>query len=226
MLTASCNSGNRDNDNSDVNYTTSSKAMRLGVIPVDECLPVYVAEHLGLLDSLHADVKLIHFNALSECKSALAKHQVDYIVNDSDIHYKLLTSRKSRLHRISQLSDKVIAADGDGYSKKLVEQNIDSLLKLDRHIFIIKVEDLDVRTKMLISNNIDAAMLPEPWASFAIEQGGAVLLSIKTEAGKKLSAQFSHTKNKKLLPAINTAIDSINKYGKQSYYSLFFHDNN
>ena len=62
MLTASCNSGNRDNDNSDVNYTTSSKAMRLGVIPVDECLPVYVAEHLGLLDSLHADVKLIHLN--------------------------------------------------------------------------------------------------------------------------------------------------------------------
>lgn len=225
FLTTSCDSDNNGDGDSNAIYPTTSKALRLGVIPVDECLPIYVAEHLGLLDSLNADVKVFHYDALSECRTALANHKVDYIVCDSDIHYKLLTSKKSRLHRVSQLSEKVIAADGVGYSKKLVEQNIDSLLKLDRHIFVIKVEDLNVRTKMLISNNIDAAILPEPWASLAIKQGGAVLLSTKAEPNRKLSTQFSQTKNKKLLHAINTAVDSINKYGKENYYPLFFRNN-
>lgn len=211
--------GSRDGSDNDLTDTTA-RAMRIGVIPVDECLPVYVAEHLGLLDSLHADVRVVRFDAMSECRKALTARQVDIIVNDTAIGYKFLTSKKARIHRVSQLSDKVIAADGEGFSKQIAQMGIDSLLKLKRHIFIIKVEDLGVRTRMLMSSNVDAAVLPEPWASQAVK-AGAVKIDIKAIKPGTPQSSFPNTKNARLLSAIATATDSINKYGKENYYPLF-----
>lgn len=209
MLLAACGNGEAEEEH----LNTSSKATKIGIVPVEECLPLLVAEHLGLLDSLHADVRVMRYGSLSDCRKALDRHEVDAILSDSDISYKLLASKKARIHRISQLSDKVIAADGEGYSKRLVEQNIDSLLKLDRHIFLIKVEDLNVRTKMLTSNSVDAAILPEPYASQAIK-AGAVELKIKDERTKaRGGASFGN----KLKPALTVACDSIKKYGKENY---------
>lgn len=218
LLLTSCSSEDKEQE---APRTTTKDALSIGILPVDECLPYYVAEHLGLLDSLHADVRVVKYKALSECRNALAAHEIDHYINDSSIHYRFFTSKKARLHRISQLSDRVIAADGEGYSKRIVEENIDSLLKLKRHIFIIRVEDLDVRTKMLVSNSVDAAILPEPWATQA-KKAGAYELKIKPADSLALKAQpFPKVSNAKLSEALSVAKDSIRKYGKQNYYPLF-----
>jgi hypothetical protein len=42
-------------------------------------------------------------------------------------------------------------------------------------VYIIQVEDLKVRLKMLTTGNVDAAMLPEPYATMAVKQGGVEL---------------------------------------------------
>ena len=219
-LIVACSSGD-SNANEDSNADTSAKALRVGVVPIEECLPIYVAKHLGLLDSLHADVRVISYDALSECKEALHKKQVDAIINDSVVNFKFLTSKKSRIHRISQLSDKVIAADGEGYSANLAYEAIDSLLKQERHMFIIRVEDLNVRSKMLKTGNVDAALLPEPWASEAKKTGAFEVESFAKRVERPMFKTNGRINGKKLDEAIKVAQDSIKKYGKENYaYTL------
>lgn len=159
--------------------TTSAKSIRIGVLPIEECLPLFVAEHLGLLDSTAADVRLIRYKAFSECRQALAKGEVHGIVNDSACTFRFLTSKKARIRRISQLSDKVIAADSRGLSYSIALAIVDSLLRSKENVFIVQVEDFDVRTQMLITGNVDAAILPEPFATKAIEAGAVEINGIK-----------------------------------------------
>ena len=158
-------------DGDEAEKATSAKAMRVAIVEVDECLPLIVAEHLGLLDSLHADVRLIMKGSIAECKQAVERGEADVCVNDEAIEYKLITSKKARIKRISQLGDKVIAADKEGHSYELAHMAVDSLMKAKQHVFIIQVEDLKVRLKMLTTGNVDAAMLPEPYATMAVKQG-------------------------------------------------------
>lgn len=201
----------------EIEQHTSTKALRVGVVPIEECLPVTVAQHLGLLDSLHADVLVKRYDALSECKAAKEKGEIDVMVEDSTIAFTFLTSKKSRIHRISQLSDKVIAADGDGYSTKLAYVAIDSLLKQKRHVFVIRVEDLSVRTRMLMTGNVDAALLPEPWATMA-KKAGAYEVEGQRSKVKGLRAEGL---SKKFREALRVASDSIDRYGKENYaYTL------
>ena len=201
----------------EIEQHTSTKALRVGVVPIEECLPVTVAQHLGLLDSLHADVLVKRYDALSECKAAKEKGEIDVMVEDSTIAFTFLTSKKSRIHRISQLSDKVIAADGDGYSTKLAYEAIDSLLKQKRHVFVIRVEDLSVRTRMLMTGNVDAALLPEPWATMAKKAGAYEVEGQRS----KVKGRRSEGLSKKFREALRVASDSIDRYGKENYaYTL------
>ena len=195
--------------------------VKIAVLPVEECLPLYVAEHLGLLDSLHANVILYKYNALSECRTAILHHKAEVTINDSALQYRFLTSQKARIHRIAQLSDKVVAADREGYSHNMARKAIDSLLYKKRHVFIIQVEDVNIRTKMLISGNVDAALLPEPYASHALRAGAnEIVLPKKITRGDTL-ARFLLTKNvPKLENYLAIARDSLKLYGKNNYLYL------
>ena len=162
-------------DGDEAEKATSAKAVRVAIVEVDECLPLMVAEHLGLLDSLHADVRLIRKGSIAECRQAVESGEADVCVNDEAIDFKLVTSKKARIKRISQLNDKVIAADKEGHSYDLARMAVDSLMNAKQPVFIIQVEDLMVRLKMLTTGNVDAAMLPEPYATMAVKQGGVEL---------------------------------------------------
>ena len=228
-------------DGEEAAKATSAKATRVAIVEVDECLPLIVAEHLGLLDSLHADVRLIRKGSIAECKQAVERGEADVCVNDEAIEYKLITSKKARIKRISQLGDKVIAADKEGHSYELAHMAVDSLMKAKQHVFIIQVEDLKVRLKMLTTGNVDAAMLPEPYATMAVKQGAYPLPLPKgkgdgngndngngNENGNQDKGQQSPRSSKlvkipvivnvaKLKEPLRIAEDSIKRFGKENY---------
>ena len=200
-------------DGEEADKATSAKATRVAIVEVDECLPLVVAEHLGLLDSLHADVKLIRKGSIAECKQAVENGEADVCVNDEAIAFKLITSKKARIKRISQLGDKVIAADREGHSYDLARMAVDSLMTAKQPVFIIQVEDLQVRLKMLTTGNVDAAMLPEPYATRALKQGG-VELPLKQNGSGNLNDIVQVAKLKEPLRIAN---DSIRRCGKENY---------
>ena len=219
-------------------FVEDSLSFKVGVLPTEDCYPVLVAEQLGLFEKNGVSVHLRKYNALSECRYALAKGSIEAAYVDSllaetiqkedttqltigpstALTWKLISSKKSRVSRVAQLKDKIIAADSHGYSKVLAESAIDSLLKKQNNVFIIQVEDVEVRCDMLTTGNVDAAMLPEPYATKAIRAGGKILkdysdrkkgvVAIRKKAlsDKRIDEQY-----KKFLECCRMAQDSIAK---------------
>lgn len=209
-----------------------SAALKIAVLPTVECLPIVVAKELRLFDTLNVDVRLRKYTSLPECRKALEKKTVEGA--DTFMTFTMLTAKKARLSRISQLPDKIIAADRFGTSKDIAAAAIDSLLKRKEHVFIVQVEDLNVRYDMLRNGNVDAALLPEPYATKA-KQLGAKELSIAkyykdttkvAERGvvfrKDVMKHPDRQKQKKLFSqAVKAANDSIKRYGADSYIRRF-----
>lgn len=172
-----------------------SLALKIGILPTSDCDAIRFADSLHIFDSLGVDVNLRRYNALSECRIALKFNLVEGAVVDSalaevirdkdsvslmlgpstSLSWKMITSKKSRIVRTEQLVDKIVAADSHGYSRKYAEIIADSLQKKQKTVYILQCEDLNVRTKMLSMGNVDAALLPEPFATSAIKAGGKVL---------------------------------------------------
>ena len=179
-----------------------SLALKIGILPTSDCDAIRRADSLGIFDSLGVDVHIRHYNALSECRIALKFNLVEGAVVDSvlvdvlkdkdsvaltlgpatSLSWKLLTSTKSRIVRAEQLVDKIIAADSHGYTRKYAEMVTDSLIKKQKNVYIIQCEDVNVRTKMLTTGNVDAAFLPEPFASSAIKSGARVLRDYSSQS--------------------------------------------
>lgn len=209
-----------------------SAALKIAVMPTIECLPVVVAKELRLFDTLNIDVRLKKYTALSECRKALR----DSIVEGADtiMRYYMFTAKKARLSRISQLSDKIIAADRYGISKDMASAAIDSLLKKKEHVFIVQVEDLNVRYDMLHNGNVDAALLPEPYATKARKQGAKELsleryykdtIKISDNNVVFIKEKMKHPDRQKQQKLFNKAIkaanDSIKKYGAENYIKRY-----
>lgn len=220
-----------------------SAALKIGVMPTEDCLPIILAKEMRLYDTLGVTVHLRRYNAMSECRIALRDSLVEGAVIDSTLlaqlnkgnewltagmrtamTWQFLTAKKARISRLEQLGDKIIAADSHGESHRLAEQAIDSLLKKGQLVFVVQVEDLNVRLKMLTSGNVDAALLPEPYATRAKKQGAKVIERVKSEPKGVLAlrknAMADTTRRQqyeRFLAAVAIAKDSIRLYGKSQY---------
>ena len=224
-----------------------SASLKIGVLPTEDCLPIIVAEQLRLFDTLGVSVHLKRYHAISECRIALTNKLVEGAVIDTllmnilnkerpwlyaamrtPMRWQFLTAKKARIARWNQMGDKMIAADSHGLSHALAEQVNDTLRKQKKQAFIIQVEDLKVRTEMLITGNVDAALLPEPFATQARKEGANVI-DIKTrnsEAGvvAMRTGGMNNAERQKqqrlFLKATAIANDSIKRYGKTNYLKM------
>ena len=81
-------------------------------------------------------------------------------------------------------ADKILAADSHGASKELAESIADSLKKEKKTVFVLQCEDPRIRMNMLAHGNVDAALLPEPYATQVMRRGSRLLRNYSpTEKG-------------------------------------------
>ena len=235
-FTISCQDADKEariiKEHKEAERKADSAALKIAVLPTMDCLPIVVAKELRLFDTLNVDVRLRKYTSLSECRKALKSKAVEGA--DTFMTFAFLTAKKARLSRISQLPDKIIAADRFGISKDIAAAAIDSLLKRKEHVFIVQVEDLNVRFDMLRNGNVDAALLPEPYATKARQLGAKELSVTKyykdttkvADRGvvfrKGVMEHPDRQKQKELYSqAIKAANDSIKQYGADNYIRRF-----
>lgn len=223
-----------------------SAALKIGVMPTADCLPIIVAKQLRLFDTLGVDVRLRRYHALSECRKALEDGLVEGAAIDStlmkvlqdkglkidgvmatNLTWKFLTAKKARITRLGQLRDKFVAADSHGESLVLAQNATDSLNRKKPSTFIVQVEDPAVRLNMLTTGNVDAALMPEPYATIAMKRGAHWIKEVKSPSRGVLVVRNAPMKDKtrkeqlKLFKkAVTVAKDSINKYGQERYANL------
>lgn len=225
-----------------------SAALKVAVMPVLDCLPLYVAEHHQLFDTLHGGVRLKYFNAQMDCDTALQRGRVEGMVTDlvramrmerlgtkmryvavTNAYWQLITNRNARVRQLKQLDDKMVAMTRYSVTDMLTDRAIDSVKLKEERVFKVQINDVSVRLLMLQNNEMDAMWLTEPQATVARLMKHHVVMdtrTLKMQPGvlvfreQEMRRQARARQLELFVKAYNQACDSINKYGFGRYRDL------
>ena len=225
-----------------------SAALKVAVLPTLDCLPLYVAEHYQLFDTLQGGVRLKHFTAQMDCDTAMERGRVEGTVTDlvravrmqqrgtklryvtvTNAYWQLVTNRNARIHQLKQLDDKMVAMTRFSFTDMMTDKVVDSVKLKEERVFKVQINDVNVRMQMLQNNEMDALWMTEPQASMARLMKHQVVYDSRTS--KMLPGvlafrekEMRHPERAKQLQlfvkAYNQACDSINKNGFKYYRDL------
>ncbi len=225
-----------------------SAALKVAVMPTLDCLPMYVAEHYQLFDTLRGGVRLKFYMAQMDCDTALERGRVEGTISDmvrakrmerrgtkiryvasTNAYWQLIANRNARVRQLKQLDDKMVAMTRFSATDMLTDMVVDSV-KLDKdRVFKVQINDVSVRLLMLQNNEMDAMWLTEPQATVArmlkhnvvYDTGKEGLqLGVLVFREKEMQRQARSQQLKLFVDAYNQACDSINKYGVRHYRHL------
>jgi NitT/TauT family transport system substrate-binding protein len=225
-----------------------SAALKIAVMPTLDCLPLFVAKSEHLFDTLGTDVRLKLFTAQMDCDTAVVGGSVEGLVTDivraerlrnqgfplnyltkTNAYWQLFSNRTARIRKVEQLDDKMVGMSRYSISHLMSDAAIDSGgLKTER-VFRIQVNDVDIRLKMLVNNEIDAVVLTEPQATRARRERHTLLMDSRRMGLAPGVIAFSRKvmENKKRQKQVDIfrkgylqAVDSLKKYGIAHYAHL------
>ena len=203
-----------------------SAALKIGVSPTIDCLPLFVAKEYCLFDTLKADIRLKMFDAHIDIEDQILKDKLEGGVIDLVRGQRLKSKGVSVVYATStaaywqiRYSAPALFADYASDSARLKRDNV----------FKIQINDMSLRLKMLLNNEIDAVVLGEPYATVARLYKNNVLMDSRN-MGFKLGAivlNGNKTASKKrkqqldvFLKGYAAACDSLDKYGMKHYADL------
>lgn len=225
-----------------------SAALKVAVMPTLDCLPLYVAEHYQLFDTLRGGVRLKFYMAQMDCDTALERGRVEGSITDlvrakrmekrglklryaaaTNSSWQLIANRNARVRQLKQLDDKMVAMTRFSATDLLTDRVVDSV-KLDKdRVFKVQINDVSVRLLMLQNNEMDAMWLAEPHATAARmlknnvvydTRKEDILLGVLAFREKEMQRQERAKQLELFVNAYNQACDSINKYGVRKYWDL------
>lgn len=214
-------------------------ALKVGTMPDEATLPYYVAAQEGIFAEHGLDVEVVPFMSALERDSALIAGKIDAGENDpvgvlvlrnagheitivsTELHetrekmrFAILASPHSNISSVEELEGKKIAISRN----TIIEWVTDALLD---GVQANKIEEKKVplRLQMLLADQVDAATLAEPLASYAMHMGARLLIS-----DSMLNETISYTlivfrsefvrehpeSVERFLAAYNEAVDRIN----------------
>ncbi len=224
-----------------------SLAFKVAVMPTLDAMPFFLAKEKGWFDSLDVDVRLRLFNAQMDCDTAFLGRSVEAMVSDvvrterlkergigvsyltfTNAYWQLFTSKRSRLKKVSQLGDKMIAMTRFSATDRLCDKVLEGI-KTSSIVFRIQVNDVNLRLSMLQAGEIDAAWLTEPYGAAARAFGAQQIADSRTTTSRLgvIAVSEDATKDKHrrrqleaLTKAYNKASDSLNVYGVKHYAEI------
>ena len=171
--------------------------IKIGVMPDEATLPYYVAAQEGIFTNHGLNVEIIPFQSAMERDSALIAGEIDGAENDpvgvalmrnagydlkivsielqetpSKMRFAIIASPSSNISSVADLNGKKIAI-----SRNTIIEYITDTLVGDTAVKKVEVKKVPLRMQMLLSNEIDAATLPEPLASYALYKGARLVIS-------------------------------------------------
>ena len=153
--------------------------------------------------------------------------QLDYVAA-TNAYWQLISNRLARIRRINQLNDKMIAMTRFSATALLADYATDSVKMKEEEVFKIQINSLNIRLRMLLNNEMDAMLLPEPQATIARMYKNPVLMDSRDKdmrlgviafRKKSMADKRRQQQLKVFIDGYNAACDSINKKGLKHYAS-------
>ena len=227
--------------------TADSLALKVGVMPTLDCMPLYLAKERRLFDTLGVDVRLRMRKAQMDIDTALIGGSVEGAVSDSvrvvrmqsrgtaltvlgttNTSWQLVGNRSARLKEVKQLGDKMVAMTRYSATDFLTDHVLKGV-KTTATVYRVQINDVPLRLQMLLNNEMDALWLPEPQATTAREHGHTVLWDTEKHnlwLGRVVfrDKALGDARVKKQIDvfkqAYNMACDSLNQRGVSAYADL------
>lgn len=175
--------------------------LKIAVLPIIDTLPMYVAQNDGLFVKAGVKVELIPVASAPERDQLISSGQADGMLNetlstffynkektqvqivryalkptDKAGHFFILASAKSGINSIDQLKGVEV-----GVSQGTIIEYVDSMLLKQNgftpeEIKTIAVPKIPDRLALLGTGEVKAAVLPDPFAALAVQQGAKIIL--------------------------------------------------
>ena len=225
-----------------------SAALKVAVMPTLDCLPLFVAQHYALFDTINGGVRLKFYMAQMDCDTAIQRGRVEGTVSDlvrakymeqkglklryvtvTNAYWQLITNRNSRIRQLKQLDDKMVAMTRFSLSDMLTDRAVDSAKLQDERVFRVQINDVNVRLQMLQNNEMDALWFTEPQATAARNMKHHSVFDsrkIVKQPGvlvfreKEMRRQARAKQLQLFVQAYNQACDTINKLGIHHFRDL------
>lgn len=223
-----------------------STTLKVGLLPTFDCLPFYIAKEKGFYDSIKANVAFYTYGAAMDADTAFMGKNIDGICTDlchaaalSAKGYNLnviagtygrqvlVGSNSVRIRKMKDLKERMIAiARGD--QSKLFLLAMLKKNKIGSDItYLPQINSIPIRYTMLCNGQIDAAILPEPYALMAQSRKNKALLD-NEDIGLNLSCLIMKGKAQKkknmdirrLIIGYNMAVDEINKSRPKAFSTI------
>ncbi len=217
--------------------------IKFGTIPVLQSLPLFVAAEKGLFKEQGLQVEIILFNSAMEKDIALSSGQIagyfgdimtplvlqangigvkivaaNFKTSNEQRMFAVLTSPQSKNKTLDEVAREGIATSSNAIPEYLIVRLLQSQKFIKDNIKLIDIKNIPIRLQMLMSNQVSAALLPEPLATLAEKKGAKVLIDDRAQGLSTTVLVFSD-KYLKMYPqaiksfhlAMNKAADYINK---------------
>jgi len=173
-----------------------STALRIAVLPTMDCLPFYVAKECGLFDTIGVKVNLVTFQAAMDADTAFCNNMVDGNVTDlvkaciwrsagdsiklilaNDLQLHLITAKQARIRSAESIKEKIIALTRNSSVDFVADRILESVKLGSEELNKPQINNIALRGQMTDQNQYDGAILPEPYASVSVQNGGYLVTS-------------------------------------------------
>ena len=237
MMFTGCGSGEAKDNNA------NTEPLTVGLMRIDDSFPFYVAEKEGLFEKHNVAVELQNFSNARDLSTALQGGELDALMTDTVVtglsikggadvrivamalgavpeegRFLVISAPDSGITAPEQLAGKEIAISNNTMMDYLIDQFEDELNLGD--LTTRSMPDLMLRTTTLLEGGVDAAILPDPLAAFAVAEGANIVID-DTKLGENLSQSVvvvtkeniddNRAQVEAMLAAYNEAIALINE---------------
>lgn len=183
------------------NEVSPAPAVRVGIMPDADSLPLMLARDEGLFEREGARVELVMFSNPQERDAAIQAGQVDGVISDllaaaflvaggfdfkvsslTDGRYGIVAARQSGIESLAGLRGKRIGLSANTIIQYTVDAQLAAAGVPMGEYEAVAVPRMPLRLQMVLEGQIEAASLPEPLLTAAVAQG-AVLLSTTDTTG-------------------------------------------
>ncbi len=216
--------------------STEDKTINFGAMASVEVVPVIIAQEKGFFKEQGVNVNIQTFKSAKDRDAAFQSGSLDGIVGDevaiclyqnagfdvritgaTDGNFMLVAGKDSGIQSIADLKGKSVAIS----EKTCIEYTLDTLLTKNgmtaADVQKSVIPAMPTRLEMLRTKNVDAALMPEPFSTMAVKDGG-ILLGSANDAGiyTSVTAFTQDSIDKKaasiqaFYKAYNQAVDYIN----------------
>lgn len=179
-------------------------AIRIGTLPTEDSLPLWVAEKDGLFTKAHLKVEIVPFASAQERDAALTAGAIDAFMGDliaaaslraggvpvkvatvmlgatpAEGRFGIVARPGSTVTSLDQLAGKPIGTSSGTIQEYVLDQLMTQAGVSAEDVKKEEVKKVPVRFDLLMSGKLEAAMLPEPFLSLA-ESKGAKLVADDT----------------------------------------------